>query len=300
MVANTTFQDLLENQHGGNILFRGMKEVDVRIRRALGLHDYQAVVDLQKEIWGYTELEEIAAMPMLMIANRFGGCLLVAEESTGKLIGFSFAKPGWTRDKRRLWWSHMTGVTQEYRNRGIGLGLKAQQRKEALQEGVELILWTFDPLQAMNAHFNIHKLGVIVRQYEENVYGQSLSPLHRGLPTDRFIAEWHLNSDRVKDRLGNGEAPVIIRDVTRIPRILVVHGSEPDVRLDAPTLLLEAPVEINQLKLMNFGQAKDWQDRIRTGALHYLHAGYVVTDFVVLKEPQPQAFYVLERQVFLN
>ena len=191
----------LEKPHGSYILFRTMKEVDVRIRRAENLNDYRACVELQKEVWGFTEIEDIAGLPMLMIANRRGGSVLVAQDASGRFIGFSFALPGWTRDRKPFWWSHMTAVVQEHRDKEIGLRLKMNQREDAIAEGIDEIHWTFDPLQAMNGHFNVHKLGAVVRKYEENIYGETSSSLHLGLPTDRFVAEWHLNSDRVRDRL---------------------------------------------------------------------------------------------------
>ena len=102
----------------------GMKEVDVEIRRARGLEDYQAVVQLQKEVWGYTEMEDIAAVPILMIANRFGGAVLVAQENTGRFVGFSMANLGFTRERKLFWWSHMTAVLEEYRDRDVGRRLK--------------------------------------------------------------------------------------------------------------------------------------------------------------------------------
>lgn len=267
-----------------------MKEVDVQIRRAQGLEDYKAVVELEKEVWSYTEMEDLAAMPMLMIANRFGGLVLVAQDPAGRFIGFSMANPGWTPGKRLFWWSHMTAVIQEYRNKDVGLRLKLRQREEALASGVDEIHWTFDPLQALNAHFNVHKLGVIVREYEENVYGYSTSPLHKGLPTDRYVAEWRLSSDRVKERLGDSEPPVIIRDIDRMPRINT-PGREPNLHLDESPLLLEIPTSISELKQTGLPRAKAWQDAVRAASQHYFDAGYLVTDFILMD----RAFYVLEK-----
>ncbi|HYR85323.1 MAG TPA: GNAT family N-acetyltransferase [Terriglobia bacterium] len=267
--------------------FGAMKEVDVEIRRAEGLGDYQAIVELEKEVWGYTEREDLAAVPILMIANRFGGAVLVAQESSGRIIGFSMANLGWTREKKLFWWSHMTAVIDEYRGRDIGHRLKMRQREEALAAGIDEIHWTFDPLQALNAHFNIHKLGAIVREYEENVYGNSPSPLHRGLPTDRLVAEWHLDSDR-------GPA-LILRDIDGTPRINT-PDSEPDLRLETSPLLLEIPTNINALRETDIGQAKLWQDRVRTACCHYFEAGYVITDFILVNEPRTQALYVLEKE----
>ena len=271
-----------------------MKDVDVQIRRAQGLEDYQAIVELQKEVWGYTEMEDLAAVPILMIANRFGGAVLAAEEPSGRVIGFSMANLGWTRQKKLFWWSHMTAVVEDYRDRDIGLRLKLRQRDEALAAGIDEVHWTFDPLQALNAHFNVHKLGVVVREYEHNVYGYSPSPLHKGLPTDRFVAEWHLNSDRVKERVDNPAPALILRDFDRILRINA-PGREPNLGLDESPLLLEIPTNINELKHDDAAQAKTWQDGIRAACEHYFTVGYIITDFILVDKPRPQALYVLEK-----
>ena len=98
-------------------------------------------------------------------------------------------------------WSHMLGVTPDARDGGLGLALKLAQREHALRMGIDLIEWTYDPLQALNAHFNFAKLGVVVSEYEENIYGDSSSPLHRGTPTDRFVAQWALSTPHVQRRI---------------------------------------------------------------------------------------------------
>jgi predicted GNAT superfamily acetyltransferase len=226
-----------------------MSDVDVRIRRARGLDDYLACVALQKEVWGYVEMEDIAAQPMLMIGDRFGGSVIVAETGS-RYVGFAFAMPGWKQDRRPFWWSHMTAVVPEYRNRNLGLVLKCRQREEALSEGIDLIEWTFDPMQALNAHFNFTKLGVVVREYEENVYGYTSSPLHSGLPTDRFVAKWDLQSDRVKQRVDSTESSVILRDLDRMQRINMSDG-EPNLSLEDDPLLLEIPSDLQALKAVD-------------------------------------------------
>jgi predicted GNAT superfamily acetyltransferase len=231
---------------------------------------------------------------MLMIGNRFGGNLLVATDRSGRYIGFSFAMPGWKQDKRRFWWSHMTAVIKEYRNRGVGLALKLRQREEALAAEVDRIEWTFDPMQAMNANFNVRKLGVIVHEYEENVYGYTSSPLHSGLPTDRFVAEWNLDSDHVRRRLDASEGAVILRDIDRMP-IINPGGHAPDLSLEDSLLLLEIPADLSALKAADLGKAKQWQESVRKACLHYFHRGYAVTDFIRVSTPHPQALYVLER-----
>jgi len=259
-----------------------MKDVDVHIRRARGLEDYQAVVQLQKEVWHFTEIEDIAAVPILMIANRFGGAVLVAQDGSGRYVGFAMANLGWTGEKKLFWWSHMTAVIEEYRGRDVGLRLKMRQREEALASGIDEVHWTFDPMQALNAHFNIHKLGVIVREYEENVYGFSSSPLHQGLRTDRFIAERNLKKMR--------DADVILRDFDRMPRINEGSGL-PNLGIQESPLLLEIPTDIASSKQSDLGKAKAWQDAVRDASRHYFEAGYVITDFILVD----RAFYVLEK-----
>jgi predicted GNAT superfamily acetyltransferase len=93
--------------------------------------------------------------------------------------------------------SHMLAVRDSYRNRGLGAQLKLEQRREALSRNIRLMEWTFDPVEIKNAHLNIHKLGAIARRYYVNFYGVSSSRLQGGLPTDRLVAEWNLDSPRV-------------------------------------------------------------------------------------------------------
>jgi predicted GNAT superfamily acetyltransferase len=111
----------------------------------------------------------------------------------------------------------MLGVLPAWRDAGIGRRLKLRQREEALERGIELIEWTFDPLELKNAFFNLERLGAIVRRYSENHYGVSDSPLHGGLPTDRSIAEWWLDSPRVRTVLA-GEA--VARNTEEAERIV--------------------------------------------------------------------------------
>ena len=274
-----------------------MKEVDFRICRARGLEDYQACVGLQKEVWGFSEIEDIAASPLLLIGNEYGGSVLVAETSAGRVIGFAFAMLGRKPGGGLIWWSHMTGVSRDFQGQGIGLRLKLAQREDALKNGVSEIWWTFDPLQAMNAHFNARKLGAIVSEYEENIYGYSSSPLHHGLPTDRLVAVWGLDSQRVVDRT-SGEAPMILRDFDRLPRIIAFDGRgprSPELGFAQSPLLLEIPVRFAEILQTDRSLALDWQQKVRTAFLHYFEDGYQVTDFMIVDAPKPQALYVLEK-----
>ncbi len=115
-----------------------------------------------------------------------------------QMIGFCMAIPGLKAGGKTYLHSHMLGVLPDYRNSGVGRTLKLMQRDDALGRGIDLIEWTFDPLEIKNAFFNMERLGAIVRRYVPNQYGTTSSPLHGGLPTDRCIAEWWIASPRVK------------------------------------------------------------------------------------------------------
>ena len=135
------------------------------------------------------------------------------------MVGFVYSLPGIKHGKPAQW-SHMLGVLDELRSEGVGRQLKMLQRDRTLAMELDLIEWTYDPMQALNAHLNFAKLGVSVGEYEENVYGQSTSPLHRGNPTDRFVAEWWIRQPRVEERLAGSlpMAPVLTVERANRPK----------------------------------------------------------------------------------
>src|SRR5262245_46485296 len=182
------------------------------IRELKTLDDCRQVVALERTVWGYTDSEDVVPAPVLIVSIKRGGILLGAFDDSGAMKGFVYSIPA-MKDGRPTQWSHMLGVTEDARSAGIGLQLKLAQRQRALAMGVELIEWTFDPLQALNAHLNFSKLGVVVEEYEENIYGESSSPLHAGSPTDRFVAEWRLTAPHVERRIAGGGAG-LVRDAS--------------------------------------------------------------------------------------
>lgn len=168
-------------QEGRRIEIRGLK----------GLDELNEAVRLQKEIWGFADIE-LLPLRLFVVAQKVGGQTLGAFDGA-RMVGFLLAIPGLRQGTMYLH-SHMMGVLPEYRNLGVGRRLKLAQREEALGRGIRLVEWTFDPLELKNAFFNIERLGAIVRRYVRNQYGTTTSPLHGGLPTDRCVAEWHLDS----------------------------------------------------------------------------------------------------------
>ena len=164
------------------------------VRKCCALDDFHACVDLQREVWGEADLE-IEPVTMFVVASITGGQVLGAFDGE-KMVGYTLAVVGLRQGLVYLH-SHQTAVSAAYRNRGVGRTLKLFQRDEALGRGIRLVEWTFDPLELKNAHFNLNRLGAICRRYLLNLYGVTTSPLHRGIETDRLVAEWWLDSPRV-------------------------------------------------------------------------------------------------------
>jgi len=165
--------------------------------RPLAVHaELQEAVRLQKQTWGFDDVELIP-LRLFVVATKIGGQAFGAFDGK-KMIGFCLAIPGVKAGGKTYLHSHMLAVAPEYRNAGVGRSLKLAQRDEALGRGIDLMEWTFDPLEIKNAYFNMERLGAIVRRYVLNQYGTTGSPLHGGLPTDRCTAEWWMKSARVE------------------------------------------------------------------------------------------------------
>lgn len=236
----------------------------MQIRDLTSLDDCRQVVALEKAIWGYADSDDVVGVPILVVTSKRGGILLGAFDDGGAMVGFAYSLPG-IRDGKPTQWSHMLGVVPAARDTGLGTTLKLAQRRRALAMGIELVEWTFDPLQALNAHLNFTKLGVVVSEYEENIYGDSASVLHKGTPTDRFVAEWWLRKPHVERRIAakptasarsNGvlDAPPILEtrrdgewlapgafDAARTERRLTVEipGAFGDMMARAPELAMQ-------------------------------------------------------------
>jgi predicted GNAT superfamily acetyltransferase len=168
----------------------------IEVRSLFALAEFSAAVELQRCIWGFADMDVLPAR-FFVVASRIGGQVWGAYRSA-EMVGFCLAVPGAQPGGRAYWHSHMLGVLPEYRDAGVGRGLKILQRRDALERGLDLVDWTFDPLDIKNAYFNIERLGAIVRRYAENQYGAASGPLFAGLPTDRCIAEWRIRSPRVE------------------------------------------------------------------------------------------------------
>src|SRR5580700_4132696 len=175
------------------------------VRPAEDSADFGVGVGLQRTVWGYSEIDTVPDQ-MFVVAKKTGGQVLLAFDGK-RAVGFALAFVA-LKETGAYLHSHMVGVLAEYRDRGVGRLLKLAQREYALARRIDLIEWTFDPLQLKNARFNIARLGAVVRHYIPNLYGRTSSPLHAGLPTDRLVAEWWVRSQRVAEVLGGRLRPM--------------------------------------------------------------------------------------------
>jgi predicted GNAT superfamily acetyltransferase len=174
------------------------------IRNCNDSREYDACLNLQRQVWGFND-EDLVPTRLFIVAQKIGGQVIGAFDGD-QLVAFALGIPG-NRNGHLYMHSHMLAVDSTYRNAGLGRKVKLFQREDALAKGVELIEWTFDPLEIKNAWLNIEKLGAIVRRYTINQYGMTSSALQGGLPTDRLTAEWWLKSKRVEMLLQEGARP---------------------------------------------------------------------------------------------
>ena len=227
----------------------------IELRHCHSIEAFRACVALQKEVWNFSDAELIP-LRMFVVADKVGGQVMGAFDGNA-MVGFALSVPG-TRSGQVYLHAHMLAVRKDYRNAGLGRRLKLMQREDALERGIDLIEWTYDPLEIKNAYLNIEKLGAISRRYNINQYGITSSPLQGGLPSDRLIAEWWLKSKRVETLLATEKNPPIQLEST-----------------------IEVPAQIYDWKAAaeSRGKAQQVQERNRERFLHSFAAGLAVLGY---------------------
>jgi predicted GNAT superfamily acetyltransferase len=281
----------------------------INIRPLINVEDVIQLERLQLEVWPGSETDVVPAHLMLAIA-RNGGLLLGAFDEA-KLIGFVLGflatdkespnRPAMARLKHH---SHMLGVHPEYRDQGIGFRLKVAQRDFVNKQGVRLVTWTYDPLQSRNAYLNIHRLGTVCRIYHREAYGEMRDTLNVGYPSDRFEVEWWITSTRVKTRLEGKRqaldlanflgAGAVKINPAQLGKDNLLQPAMETIPITERILLIEIPPDIIELKEKDPGLAQSWRIQTRSLFEEVFKKGYLVTDFVYLKEERfPRSYYIL-------
>jgi predicted GNAT superfamily acetyltransferase len=263
------------------------------------LEEFAQVVELERQIWG-PGYDEVVPVPILAVSVHRGGILIGAFDGD-RMIGFVYSLPG-IKDGKATQWSHMAGVVAEHRSAGLGQTLKLLQRDRTLAMGLDLIEWTYDPLQAMNAHLNFAKLGVVAEEYAENIYGTSSSPLHHGNPTDRFVAEWWIRTPHVERRLApTGQIALRASGLVEAEHANRTAAAgdwlesvDVDLSLDGRRLLVEIPMGFTDMLSRAPELALAWRICTRAIFTTYFDRGYRAVDFILDREGRKGA-YLLTR-----
>jgi len=257
------------------------------------LEDYKACVELQRCVWGFEDNLDIVPIPLLVIGRKNGGFLYGAFDEK-RLIGFIYSIVGIYTGKL-IHCSHMLAVLPEYQNQSVGYKLKIKQREFALAQGIDLITWTFDPFQVKNAFFNIEKLGAIIRNYYPDLYGETSSRIHYGLPTDRMLAEWYLNSDRV-NRLAQNNRYVEKLDVENTFSFNIREDSIVRFSLESTKLLIQMPANFGSIVETDKNEASRLILKLRDILLRCFEKHYYVKRFHIQKTAtESKYFYYLQQ-----
>jgi predicted GNAT superfamily acetyltransferase len=231
-----------------------MSEDPITIRECQTIKDFNQCIELERAVWRDDDID-IMPIRLYMISKACNAPTIGAFDQAGRLVGFvhtSLALIG----KRVVYHSHMAAVVEDLRHRDIGYRIKLAQRDRAIEAGIPLILWTFDPLQSRNAHFNINKLGAIVRRYEVNYYGEGASTFFDSmLPSDRVFAEWWIGSPHVES---------------------VLRGKPPSVEAE---LSINIPDDIDAVREGSVEDHRRWRLRVREGFMTALGTGMIARGF---------------------
>lgn len=257
------------------------------IRDLVTMDEFRACLALQEDTWGAGFSERVAPA-ILKVGQILGGVSAGAWSPDGTLAGFVFGLTG-IRDGRVVHWSDMLAVRRGLRDSGLGAELKAYQRRVLLERGIDTMHWTFDPLQSRNAYLNFAKLGIVVREYVLDMYGETDSPLHRGIGTDRFIALWIMDGDRVRRRMeGHERGPsrealdscgAALDEEAPASSELPLPGA-PRLGLDSPTVRVAIPADVSAVMARSMDLARAWRAATRAALTHYMGRGYEVRELV--------------------
>lgn len=287
---------------------------EIIIRPLETMAEMSATEEVQRVTWTMTDLDVIPGHALH--AMQHNGAVLLGAFDGERLVGFAFGVLGTEDNPNRVdqvaaarlkIYSVIAGVLPEYQQHDIGFRLKMAQRDFALRIGIRLISWTYDPLESLNARFNIGKLGAVCRRYLRHFHGD-LSGINTGLPTDRFEVEWWVTQNRVAARAERKWRPLKLDALLAGGALLVneaaisAHGlPEPPlktVRHPGNLMLVEIPANFQEIKRADLGLAQRWRMHTRDLFETLFASGFLVTDFVphVDQNGNPRSYYLLTHQ----
>ncbi len=287
-----------------------MHKEGVSIKKLTTIQQFHQCEGLQRRVWGLNDTD-VVPLHLLLTAQKSGGLALGAFDEEGEMVGFLFGFLGACEAtaQQLKHCSHMMGVLEEWRGRGVGYRLKLVQREHALAQGLDLATWTYDPLESLNAALNIGKLGIVCHTYLRDLYGELEDDLNVGLSTDRLQVEWWVASQRVVHRLaapsssppklggkegGQGYRPSLDTVLESGAQLLnpatagadgLVWPSPVPSEPKAETVLVEIPAHLQAIKAADMGLARHWRAHTREVFERCFAVGYTVTEFVSQMRP---------------
>jgi predicted GNAT superfamily acetyltransferase len=270
---------------------------DLTIRTLTSPDDYRACVALQREVWGATY--DVVPAAIVQVARHVGGLAIGAFEPDGNLGGFVFGLTGIDDDGNTIHWSHMLGVRNHLRNAGVGRRLKEAQRRELERRRISRMYWTYDPLIAKNAHFNLNVLGAHVVRFAPNLYGDTGSPLHHGLPTDRLVVAFDTAAINGKGEQAHAYQATSADGIDSTTPLLTAErraDDPPQLSNDEVphSMRLEIPLDFATLLARTPDSARRWHAATREHFQWALERGYVVVGLRRDGESD-RAYYQLEQ-----
>lgn len=280
---------------------------EIEIRPIRTLHHLKRTHDVQRNTWGYND-DMIIPYTQLISAQHNGGVLLGAFLKD-ELVGFLYGYLGMAGGKLYLF-SQRMGVLPAMQGKGIGARLKFAQREQMLKQGIDTIVWTYDPLEGKNAMLNIEKLGGFVRTYVRDIYGSVNNPLQGGLGTDRFLLEWPLMHKRVTKRVNTRVRIAPPTEWLQEKKYRLVNFANWEHELPRPIaadlersddiLLVQVPSNVQAIKRRDLSVARGWRTTTRAIFEAYFKRGYVITGFASEKRKKINTpnIYKLEKATF--
>jgi predicted GNAT superfamily acetyltransferase len=275
----------------------------IDIRPVQRLEEYRTAEDIQREVWGLADAR-LTSSDIMIAIHKSGGLVLGAFDTEPaeqpRMVGYLCSFVGLHPNGRVKHASHQLGILPAYQGRNIGYRMKLAQRDYVLAQGIDLITWTYDPLESRNAYLNIHKLGAVCNTYMSNAYGIMRDALNQGLPSDRFQVEWHIASDYVARRLEGqytspvpselqrAQVPLLNADVPASPQAQP-HASVPT---NHDYLLIEIPQSFQAIKMADMQQAAAWRQQSGLLLETAFVSGYTAIDLLI---EGTRRYYLLEK-----